>query len=377
MSKRDYYEVLGVSKGADEKELKRAYRKLAMQYHPDRNADNPEAEAKFKELNEAYDVLKDPQKKAAYDQMGHAAFEGGMGGAGGGFGGGGFGGADFSDMFGDMFGDIFGGGGAGHNSGRTRGADLRYNLNISLEDAYKGKKVKVKIPSTEECSSCSGTGAKKGTSAQTCSTCHGHGQVRVQQGFFSLARTCHHCGGSGKIIKDPCPDCHGAGVKKKDKTIEVSIPQGVEDGSRIRVSGEGEAGHNGGPSGDLYIFISIKGHDIFEREHNHLFVDVPVNFVDAALGGQVEVPTIEGGRVKINIPEGTQPDQQFRVRGKGMPGLHGQPQGNMYVNVQVEVPSKLTDEQREILEQLRTTMGDNNSPKKEGFFKKVANFWDN
>lgn len=377
MSKRDYYEVLGVSKGADEKELKRAYRKLAMQYHPDRNADNPEAEAKFKELNEAYDVLKDPQKKAAYDQMGHAAFEGGMGGAGAGFGGGGFGGADFSDMFGDMFGDIFGGGGAGHNSGRTRGADLRYNLNISLEDAYKGKKVKVKIPSTEECSSCSGTGAKKGTSAQTCSTCHGHGQVRVQQGFFSLARTCHHCGGSGKIIKDPCPDCHGAGVKKKDKTIEVSIPQGVEDGSRIRVSGEGEAGHNGGPSGDLYIFISIKGHDIFEREHNHLFVDVPVNFVDAALGGQVEVPTIEGGRVKINIPEGTQPDQQFRVRGKGMPGLHGQPQGNMYVNVQVEVPSKLTDEQREILEQLRTTMGDSNSPKKEGFFKKVANFWDN
>lgn len=376
MSKRDYYEVLGVSKGADEKELKRAYRKLAMQHHPDRNADNPDAEAKFKELNEAYDVLKDPQKKAAYDQMGHAAFEGGMGGRGaGGFGGFGGAGADFGDMFGDMFGDIFGGG-AGQ-SGRTRGADLRYNLNITLEDAYKGKKVKVKIPSTEECDSCSGTGAKKGTSAQTCSTCGGAGQVRVQQGFFSLARTCHHCGGSGKIIKDPCSDCHGAGVKKKDKTIEVSIPQGVEDGSRIRVSGEGEAGHNGGPSGDLYIFISIKKHDIFEREHTHLFVDVPVNFVDAALGGQVEVPTIEGGRVKINIPEGTQPEQQFRVRSKGMPGLHGQPHGNMYVNVQVEVPSKLTDEQRDLLEQLRNSMSESNTPKKESFFKKVANFWEN
>lgn len=373
MSKRDYYEVLGTSKGADEKELKRAYRKLAMKFHPDRNADNPDAEAKFKELNEAYDVLKDPQKKAAYDQMGHAAFEGGMGGGGGGFGGGA--GADFGDMFGDMFGDIFGGGGAGQ-SGRTRGSDLRYNLNITLEDAYKGKKVKVKIPSTEECGTCTGTGAKKGTSAQTCSTCHGAGQVRVQQGFFSLARTCHHCGGSGKIIKDPCSDCHGAGVKQKDKTIEVSIPQGVEDGSRIRVSGEGEAGHNGGPSGDLYIFISIKDHEIFEREQTHLFVDVPVNFIDATLGGQVEVPTIEAGRVKINIPEGTQPEQQFRVRGKGMPGLHGQPHGNMYVNVQVEVPSKLTDDQRELLEQLRDSMSESNTPKKESFFKKVANFWE-
>ncbi|MBI1363887.1 MAG: molecular chaperone DnaJ [Proteobacteria bacterium] len=380
MSKRDYYDVLGVDRGASEGDLKKAYRKLAMQYHPDRNADNPDAEKKFKEINEAYEILRDNQKRAAYDRMGHAAFDGfGAGGANGagGFGGfGGMGGGDFSDMFEDLFGDIFGAaaGGGARTSG-LRGADLRYNLSINLEDAYHGKNVKVRIPSSVVCETCDGSGAKKGTSPKTCDSCSGAGQVRVQQGFFSISRTCPTCGGTGKVIPEKCTDCKGSGRKHKDKTISVNIPQGVEDGTRIRLTGEGEAGRNGGEAGDLYIFIALKKHSLFRREGRDLYVDFPINMVDAIIGGAMEVPTIDGGRAKITLPEGTQPGQQFRLRGKGMPSLNGAIYGDMYVIADVEVPKNISRKQKELLEEFKKAGGDKQSESQESFFDKVAKFW--
>lgn len=378
MTKRDYYEILGVDKGADDAALKKAYRKKAMKYHPDRNPDDKEAEAKFKEVNEAYDTLKDSQKRAAYDQFGHAAFENGGAGAGGfgGFGGAGFGGHDFSDMFEDMFGDMFGGGArSGRSRGSQRGGDLRYNLSISLDEAYAGKPVQIKIPTSVSCDTCDGSGAKKGSDVKTCSTCGGRGEVRVQQGFFAMNRTCPDCHGQGQIISDPCNDCHGTGTVHKEKTLNVNIPKGVDNGTRIRVTGEGEAGQNGAPSGDLYIFIQLKKHNLFEREGPHVLLDMPIDFVSAALGGQLEVPTLDGKKALLKIPEGTQSGTQFRLRGKGMPVTNSSSFGDMFVNVEVEVPTKLSKKQKELLEQFREAYTDKNSPEQESFLKKASKFW--
>ena len=379
MAKRDFYEVLGVAKNASDDELKKAYRKLAMKYHPDRNTGDAKAEQLFKEVGEAYEVLKDPQKRAAYDRVGHAAFDGAAG-----FGGGNAGGfsgfsdgdtAHFADMFGDLFGDVFGMG-RGPGGGGLRGADLRYNLTISLEDAFKGKTVKVKIPTAVSCKTCDGSGAKPGTKPKTCEACGGAGQVRVQQGFFSISRTCPSCGGTGQIIPDKCKDCHGMGRVEKEKTIQVQIPAGVEDGTRIRLAGEGEAGAHGGGNGDLYIFLSIKDHDLFMRRGRDLLVEVPVGLVDATLGGALEVPTIDGGRVKITLPEGTQSGQQFRVRGKGMPGRGGFGGGDMYVIAQVEVPTGLSAKQKKLLEEFRAaTKGGKHTPQQQGFLDRVKRFW--
>lgn len=381
MTKKDFYEVLGVDKSADEAALKKAYRKQAMKYHPDRNPDDKEAEAKFKEVNEAYDTLKDSQKRAAYDQYGHAAFENGGAGAGG-FGGGGFGGAggfggqDFSDMFEDMFGDMFGGGARGGRSrGPQRGGDLRYNLSVSLDEAYSGKPVQIKIPTSVSCDTCSGSGAKKGSDIKTCGTCGGRGEVRVQQGFFAMNRTCPDCHGQGKIISDPCHDCHGTGTVHKEKTLNVNIPKGVDNGTRIRVTGEGEAGQNGAPSGDLYIFIQVKKHNLFEREGPHVLLDMPIDFVSAALGGQLEVPTLDGKKALLKIPEGTQSGTQFRLRGKGMPVTNSSSFGDMFVNVEVEVPTKLSKKQKELLEEFKEAYTDKNSPEQESFLKKASKFW--
>ena len=380
MTKRDYYEILGVEKGADDAALKKAYRKQAMKYHPDRNPDDKEAEAKFKEVNEAYDTLKDSQKRAAYDQFGHAAFENGGAGAGGfgggGFGGAGFGGHDFSDMFEDMFGDMFGGGARGGRScGPQRGGDLRYNLSISLDEAYAGKPVQIKIPTSVSCDTCDGSGAKKGSDVKTCGTCGGRGEVRVQQGFFAMNRTCSACNGQGQIISDPCNTCHGTGTVHKEKTLNVNIPKGVDNGTRIRVTGEGEAGQNGAPSGDLYIFIQLKKHNLFEREGPHVLLDMPIDFVSAALGGQLEVPTLDGKKALLKIPEGTQSGTQFRLRGKGMPVTNSSSYGDMFVNVEVEVPTKLSKKQKELLEQFKEAYTDKNSPEQESFLKKASKFW--
>ena len=384
MAKKDYYEVLGVEKNASDDELKRAYRKLAMKYHPDRNKDDKEAEHKFKEVGEAYEVLKDAQKRQAYDRMGHAAFEGGMGGGGGNpFGGGGFGGfqggdaSHFADMFEEMFGGFGGGGGFGQQRGShgMRGADLRYNLSISLEDAFKGKTVKVKVPTAVECKTCDGSGAKPGTKPKTCSSCGGAGQIRVQQGFFAMARTCPNCNGAGQVIPDKCKDCHGEGRVHDEKNIQVKIPPGVDSNTRIRLSGEGEAGANGGATGDLYIFIDVKEHEIFHREGSDLLIDMPVPFTLAALGGSLEVPTIGGNRVKINIPEGTQPNQQLRVKGKGMPARTSVGNGDLYVNVNVEVPTKLDKKQKDQLEKFSGSLSEKNTPHNESFTEKLKNLF--
>lgn len=381
MAKRDYYEVLGVEKGADEATLKKAYRKLAMQHHPDRNPGNKEAEVQFKELNEAYDVLKDPQKRAAYDSMGHAAFEGGMGGAhpgaGGGFGGFSGNASDLGGMFEDLFGDVFGGGGrrtGGTAGGRMRGADLRYNLTVSLKDAFTGTEAKLRIPTLVNCDKCAGSGAKPGTKPETCATCGGAGQVRMQQGFFSMARTCPTCNGTGQTIPHKCDKCHGAGRFEKEKTLSVKIPAGVDEGTRIRLTGEGEAGTHGGAPGDLYIFISIADHDLFERHGDDVLVEVPVGLVDAILGGAIEVPTIDGGKVKITVPAGTQMGQRLRVKGRGMPRRGGASRGDMYVQVDVEIPTKVNRKQKDLLEKFRIESG-GPSAREENFFQKVSNFW--
>lgn len=383
MAKKDYYDILGVAKGTGKDEMKKAYRKKAMQYHPDRNPDDEEAEKKFKELNEAYDVLKDDQKRAAYDQFGHAAFEGGMGGRGGGFGGaGGFDGGGFTDIFEEMFGDFMGGGGqrgrgGGGRSGATRGNDVRANLDITLEQAFKGTKAKIRVPSMDSCNRCEGSGAEPGTQPETCTNCGGHGKVRVQQGFFTIERACPNCGGAGRSIKDPCKDCSGAGRIRKEKKLEVQVPAGVEDGTRIRLSGEGEAGARGGPSGDLYVFVSVKPHHFFKRDGANLHCRVPVSMVDAAIGGSVEVPLIDGKKNKVTIPAGTQGGTQLRLRGKGMSVLRSQSRGDMYIEVAVETPVNLSKKQKELLSEF-SGQGKtrNNSPESQGFFSKAKDLWE-
>jgi molecular chaperone DnaJ len=374
MAKRDYYETLGVSRNADAEELKKAYRKLAMQYHPDRNPGDATAEAKFKEVNEAYEVLKDPQKKAVYDRYGHEGLEGaaGMGGgAGGGFSG-------FSDIFEEMFGDFMGG---GRRRGPARGSDQRFNLSISLEDAYRGKTVEIRVPSTVSCEVCDGSGAQDGAEPVTCPTCQGHGKVRASQGFFTIERTCPTCQGQGTVIDRPCRACNGHGRAHKEKTLSVTIPAGVDDGNRIRLSGEGEAGMRGAPPGDLYIFLSIDKHPLFEREGEHIFCRVPIPMTTAALGGAIEVPSIDGGRAKVTIPEGTQTGSTFRLRGKGMSVLRSTQRGDMFIECRVEVPKDLTKRQRELLQEFQTeSEGEAHSrhnPDSHGFFSKVREFWDN
>lgn len=383
MAKADYYALLGVEKNASKDDLKKAFRKQAMNYHPDRNPGDKEAEKKFKELGEAYDVLKDDQKRAAYDRFGHAAFEGGgMGGGRGGAGGGadGFGGFDFSSNFADIFEDLFGqqggrrGGGASAN---TRGADLRYNLAISLEDAFKGSQKTITITTSVECDSCEGSGGAKGSKPTNCPTCQGQGKVRAQQGFFTIERTCTTCQGMGKIIKDPCAKCAGSGRTRKEKSLNVSIPAGVEEGTRIRLTGEGEAGFRGGPEGDLYIFLSVKPHPIFKREAADIHCKVPINITTASLGGTVEVPTIDGSRVKVNIPAGTQSGRQFRLKGRGMSVMRSQTRGDMYIHAAVETPVNLTKKQKELLREFeKNSEGKHNSPESEGFFTKVKEFWE-
>ena len=381
MAKRDFYDVLGVAKGTEAGELKKAYRKKAMEFHPDRNADNPEAEAKFKEVNEAYDTLKDPDKKAAYDRYGHAAFEqGGMGGGGrpgGGQGQGDFGSA-FSDVFDDLFGDFMGGGGqrGGARSRAQRGSDLRYNMRISLEDAYAGTQKTINVPTSVGCGGCNGTGAANGAEPQTCPSCSGMGKVRAQQGFFTVERACPSCGGIGQMIKDPCGQCGGAGRVEKERSLSVNIPAGVETGTRIRLAGEGEAGLRGGPTGDLYIFIEVQQHTLFERDGIHLHCAVPVSMSSAALGGDIEVPTIDGGRSRVKIPAGSQSGRQMRLRSKGMPALRGAGQGDMFIELAVETPVNLTSKQKELLREFENLGEDKNNPESSTFFKKVKSFWD-
>jgi molecular chaperone DnaJ len=378
MAKRDYYDVLGVARGASADEIKKGYRIKAKELHPDRNADNPEAEAQFKEANEAYEVLKDADKKAAYDRFGHAAFEGGMGGGGGRPGGYGANQGDFASAFSDVFDDLFGDfmGGRGGGRGRAaRGADLRYNLRVTLEEAYSGLQKTINVPTSVTCSSCSGSGAEGGAEPQSCPTCSGMGKVRAQQGFFTVERTCPTCAGLGQIIKNPCKSCAGQGRVHKERALSVNIPAGVETGTRIRLGGEGEAGMRGGPSGDLYIFIEVTKHDLFERENTNLFCRVPVSMITAALGGDIEVPTIDGGRSRVKIPAGSQSGRQMRLRSKGMPALRGGPEGDMFIELAVETPVNLTNRQKELLHEFEKLSEDNN-PESKSFFSSVKNFWD-
>ena len=373
MAKRDYYDVLGVSKGASSDEIKKAYRQKAKALHPDRNSDNPNAEAEFKEANEAYEVLKDAEKKAAYDRFGHAAFEGGMGGGGrpGGMGGADFG--SFSDIFDDLFGDMMGGRNRGQRA--TRGSDLRYNLSVTLEEASAGLQKTINVPTAVPCDTCQGTGSEAGTEPATCPTCSGMGKVRAQQGFFTVERTCPTCSGHGQIIKNPCKTCAGAGRVEKNRALSVNIPAGVETGTRIRLAGEGEAGLRGGPQGDLYIFIEVAPHPLFERDGVNLHCRVPVSLTDAALGGDIEVPTIDGGRSRVKVPAGAQSGKQMRLRGKGMPALRGGLTGDMFIELAVETPVNLTGKQKELLREFAQLSKDNN-PESSGFFDKVKSFWD-
>ena len=379
MSKRDYYEVLGVSKGASAEEIKKAYRTKAKELHPDRNSDNPNAEAQFKEANEAYEVLKDADKKAAYDRFGHAAFEGGMGGGprgGGGFQGQGDFASAFSDVFDDLFGDIMGGRRAGGGGRRAvRGSDLRYNLRISLEDAYKGMQKTIQVPTAVACDTCKGSGAEGGTEPTSCPTCSGMGKVRASQGFFTVEKTCPTCSGMGQIIQNPCKSCGGAGRVEKDRSLSVNIPPGVETGTRIRLAGEGEAGLRGGPSGDLYIFIEVAEHPLFQRDGNALFCRVPVSMTSAAMGGDIEVPTIDGGRSRVKIPAGSQSGRQMRLRGKGMPSLRGGGAGDMMIELAVETPVNLTAKQKELLQEFEK-LSEENNPESSGFLKKMKSFWE-
>ncbi|MES9820864.1 MAG: molecular chaperone DnaJ [Candidatus Thiodiazotropha sp.] len=376
MAKRDYYEVLGVNKNASEADIKKAYRRLAMKYHPDRNSGDAtvEAEQKFKEAKEACEVLIDAQKRATYDQFGHAGVDPSMGG---GFGGGS---ANFSDIFGDVFGDIFGGGRGGGGGSRVhRGADLRYNLQLSLEDAVAGTTVKIRVPTLVKCDVCAGSGARKGTTPKTCDTCGGHGQVRMQQGFFSVQQTCPRCHGKGTMIEDPCPNCHGKGRVQEHKTLSVKVPPGVDSGDRIRLAGEGEAGEHGGPPGDLYVQVAVKPHEIFSREDNHLYCEVPISFAVAALGGELEVPTLDG-KVILKIPAGTQTGRLFRMRGKGVKPVRGGPMGDLMCRVLVETPIKLTAEQEDLIKRLDESMkkgGAKHSPHSTGWVDGVKKFFEN
>jgi molecular chaperone DnaJ len=378
MAKRDYYDILGIDKGADAAAIKSAYRKMAMKYHPDKNPDDKSAEAKFKEASEAYEILKDEQKRAAYDQYGHAAFEGGMGGGAGGFGAGGFAGGGFSDIFEEVFGDFMGGGGRGRGR-RRRGSDKKFNLQISLEDAFNGRKVEVKIPTRVACSKCDGSGAAEGSKAVNCQTCGGQGKVRMQQGFFTLEQTCPTCRGEGTRIDKPCGHCQGKGWEEKNKKLSLSIPMGIEDGQRIRLAGEGDIDDRGVEAGDLYIFISISPHHFFERDGKDLYCALPLSMVDAAMGKEIEVPTIDGGRARLKIPAGTQAEQSFRLKGKGMPIVNtGGRRGDMYLRTSVEIPVNLTDRQKELLTEFAEE-GKNHAqqPKSTNFFDKVKEFFDN
>jgi len=375
MAKEDYYETLGVARNASEAELKKAYRRLAMKHHPDRNPDNKDSEEQFKAAKEAYEVLSDPQKRAAYDQFGHAGVDPS---AGGGFHGGGGGGASpFGDIFDDVFGDIFGGR-QGGRTGRGRGADLRYNLELSLAEAVNGTTVKVTIPTATTCTTCEGSGAKKGTSAKTCPTCGGQGQVRMQQGFFSIQQACPRCKGSGQIIAEPCRTCHGSGRVQDTKTLSVKVPPGVDTGDRIRLSGEGEAGEHGGPAGDLYVQIHVRAHPIFTREGRDLYCEVPISFVTATLGGELEVPTLEG-RVVLKVPAETQTGKVFRLRGKGVRSVHDSREGDLLCCVNIETPVHLNDEQRELLKQFDESLGktaEKHSPKERGWLDGVKKFFE-
>jgi molecular chaperone DnaJ len=374
MSKRDYYEVLGVSRDVNEADLKKAYRRLAMKHHPDRNADNAESEDKFKEAKEAYDILSNPQKRAAYDQFGHAGIDPSAG-----MGGGGFGGGDFGDIFGDVFGDIFGGARRRGGGPRAhRGADLRYNLELSLEEAVAGTTVDIRVPTLVNCETCGGSGAKKGTSATTCTTCGGVGQVRMQQGFFSVQQTCPNCRGQGKTISDPCPDCRGQGRVQKHKTLSVKVPAGVDNGDRIRLGGEGEAGELGGPSGDLYVQIQVRPHPIFRREDNDLLCEMPISIGAATLGGELEVPSLNG-RMKLKIPPETQSGKVFRMRGKGVRSVRGGVTGDLMCRVHIETPVNLSSKQKELLRAFEESIqggGNKHSPQSESWMDRVKSFFD-
>ena len=368
MAKRCYYDVLEVERTAGDGELKSAFRKLAMKWHPDRNPGDKNSEVRFKEINEAYEVLKDPDKRAAYDRFGHAAFEHGAHGGAGGFG------ADFGSAFSDLFEGIFGMSGGRARSGRERGADLRYNMEIRLEEAYRGKTAQVRIPTSVTCEACSGSGAKTGTRPKACPGCGGQGRIRHAQGFFTLERTCPTCQGRGQVIDNPCASCSGSGRVTKERTLSVNIPPGVEDGTRIRLASEGEAGIRGGPAGDLYIFLAIAGHPFFQREGADLHCRVPISMVSAALGGEFEVPTIDGGNTRVKVPDGTQSGRRFRIHGKGMPVLRSRQTGDMYVQVVVETPQKLTKRQRELLNEFERLSSKDTQPESSGFFGRVKEF---
>ena len=376
MAKRDYYEVLGVARNASEQDLKSAFRKLAKELHPDRNPDDKSAEQRFKELGEAYEVLKDPQKRAAYDQFGHAAFQQGGGGRGGQAGFGPEFASSMSDIFDDLFGEFMGGRRTRGSGGRERGADLRYNMEITLKEVFEGKTAQIRVPTSVACEACSGSGAKPGTRPTSCPTCSGQGKVRASQGFFTIERTCPHCQGRGQIIEDACGSCAGSGRVTKERTLSVNIPAGVEDGTRIRLASEGEAGLRGGPAGDLYIFLSIKPHEFFQRDGADIFCRAPIAMTTAALGGQIDVPTVDGGKTRVKIAEGTESGKQFRLKGKGMPVLRSKMFGDMYIQVEVETPKSLTRRQRELLEQFEKESHNDTSPQSAGFFARVASFFE-
>jgi molecular chaperone DnaJ len=372
MAKRDYYDVLGINKGASPEEIKSAYRKLAVKHHPDKNPNDKSAEDKFKEASEAYGILSDKNKKDNYDNFGHAAFENGGGQ------GGGFGGTDFSDIFEDFFGD-FGGGRRNTRSRNSsnRGSDLRYDLSISLEEAYLGKKQNIQFSSSDKCNTCKGSGSKPGYTADRCTYCGGNGKVRSNQGFFTVQQTCPQCSGSGEEITNPCNDCGGQGHKQATKKISVTIPKGVDDGTRIRLAGKGEVGTRGGTSGDLYLFVNVKSHELFKRSDENLFFECPISIADAALGTTIEIPTIDGGRAKIKIPDGTQSGKQFRLKGKGMPYMRGSGNGDLYVQINTEVPISLNKEQKQLLEKFREIENEKSNPSIKKFFQKAKSFWNN
>jgi molecular chaperone DnaJ len=375
MAKRDYYDVLGIGRAASDQEIKAAFRRLAKECHPDRCNGDRNSETRFKEVNEAYEALKDPQRRAAYDRFGHAAFDnGGMGPGAHAFG------ADFSAsmsaMFDDLFGEFMGQRRPRQRSARERGADLRYNMEITLNEAYEGKTAQIRVPTSVTCEACTGSGAKSGTSPSTCRTCSGVGKVRASQGFFTIERTCPTCQGRGEVIETPCPSCNGTGRVTRERTLSVTIPAGVEDGTRIRLAGEGEAGLRGGPAGDLYIFLSIKPHEFFQRDGADLFCRVPIAMTVAALGGQIEVPTIDGGKTRVKVPEGTESGKQFRLKSKGMPVLRSKQQGDLYIQVEVETPKSLTRKQRELLKEFEKASNDSTNPESTGFFARVKEFFE-
>jgi len=375
MAKRDYYDVLGIEKNASADQIKSAYRKQAVKYHPDKNKGDKAAEEKFKEASEAYHVLSDSERKQNYDNFGHAAFENGGGGRGG------FGNFDFSshfsDIFEDFFGEGFGGGGRRSRRSNNRGSDLRYDLSISLEEAYSGKKQDIKFSTSDKCDTCSGSGSKPGHDAGSCSMCGGHGQVRSTQGFFTVQQTCPQCSGSGEMITNPCGSCGGQGKKQASKRLSVTIPKGVDDGTRIRLAGKGEAGSRGASNGDLYLFINVYSHELFKRSNENLFFECPVSIADAALGTSMEIPTIDGGKAKIKIPSGTQSGKQFRLKGKGMPYMRGSGNGDLYVQVNTEVPVSLNKEQKDLLEKFRQIENEKSNPSIKKFFQKAKSFWKN